>query len=244
MSNEGTHRMPKVRIGLRRRDWAFMAVAVLLAVGLGYGIYTIGQWRAQVDALAVALAAEQRQSEKAGLTPAAPAPSEILNDPQVVEGAPGRDGRDGKDVTPQMVRAAVEAYFRANPPDPSPAAIAAAVVNYIRDHPIPAGPKGDRGEPGDDGQDVTAEMVAAAVRDYLVEHPPPAGEKGDKGDPGQDGRDVTPEMVAEQVRLYIEGHGLPLCPDGTRAETHRLVTAEPGTVNAVICVRQVEGAGR
>jgi hypothetical protein len=241
VSSDGTHRMPKVRVGLRRRDWAFIAVAVLLAVGLGYGIFTVGQWRAQVGALATALAAEQRQVQDAGLTPAAPAPSEILNDPGVVEGAPGRDGRDGKDVTPQMVRSAVEAYFEDNPPDPSPASIAAAVVNYIREHPIPPGPKGDQGDPGEDGQDVTADMVGAAVRDYLAANPPPAGEKGD---PGEDGQDVTPEQVAAAVEAYIESHPLPLCPSGYAAEVHRLVTAEPATVEAVICARQAEGARR
>lgn len=246
--NDGTHRIPKVRRPVRRRDLAFWAAVVVGAIALGFGIYQAGLWRAQKDALVTALTQQRQQAQDAGLTPVAPPPKKILDDPGVVAGPKGDQGEPGPagpGPTDAQVRAAIDAYFRqhpvANGRPPTPTEIAAAVVNYLTAHPPspgpvgPSGPAGAEGDRGDAGPGPTAEQVAAAVEDYLTEHPPPSGPAGPAG-PGP-----TAEQIADAVEEYIDSHGgLPMCPTGTTAQAVT-VLATDGPKDIVACVKDAAG---
>lgn len=89
----GSHERPRLTLG--RKDWLYVVALAVGAAVLGWTVHGVGVVRAQNDALATALAAEQRQVQDAGLTPAAPAPSEILDDPQVIAGERGEPGPPG-----------------------------------------------------------------------------------------------------------------------------------------------------
>lgn len=161
----GAHeRLRRVRPG----EWLALVVVVVLAVGFSWVVHEIGVIRAQNDALAAALAAEQRQAQGAGMTPAAPAPGEILKDPTVVgergeSGLPGPRGPQGP--TGNM-----------GPPGPM--------------GPVgPGGPPGDVGAAGVDGQpgsDGQPGQPGAAGESG------PAGPQGEPGPPGADGEDGEP----------------------------------------------------
>jgi hypothetical protein len=90
------------RRGLRldRKDWLFVLALVVGAAVLGWVLFRIDRQSAQVDALATALATEQRQAQDAGLTPAAPPPAEILDDPKVIVGERGEVGPRGPQGVP------------------------------------------------------------------------------------------------------------------------------------------------
>ncbi|MGW3608929.1 hypothetical protein ACWD6N_03420 [Micromonospora sp. NPDC005163] len=228
------HRRPRRRI-VSRAGLGVAAVAVLVAVVVGWIAHDVRVTRAQVAALAVALDQQRRQAQDSGQEPVAPAAEDIIRDPQVVTGPEGPQGPRGQDATDEQVRAAVERYFARNPPkarDPNPTEIAVAVINYLTENPPPAGKDG---QDGTDGRDASPEQVAAAVREYLTANPPPAGPKGDKGDPGEQGPGATPQQVADQVEAYLKAHPLPWCPDGTHAETVTVVTTD-GAQRIAACV--------
>lgn len=133
-------------------------------------------------------------------------------DPEKLRGFPGPigpAGERGPGPTELQIMAAVNEFFRVNPPQPgrppSASEIAIAVSNYLSANPPATGPPGERG-PGP-----TAEQVADAVEDYLTENPPPAGPAG----PGP-----TPEQIADAVQAYIEDNPLPLCPVGAHIEEY------------------------
>ena len=153
----GSHERAGFRLG--RKDFVYLVVAVLGALVIAWTVHQVGVVRAQNDALATALATEQRQVEDAGLTPAAPPPSEILDDPKVVVGEPGEPGPRG----PQGV--------------PGPSGNIGPVG--------PMGPIGPSGAPGVDGQDGVGEQGPAGSAGEAG----PAGAQGEPGPAGQDGTD-------------------------------------------------------
>jgi type II secretory pathway pseudopilin PulG len=216
---------------LPRRRVVIVVVSLLLcALAFGWNVVQVQQQvdennhqSEQINALAGALAAEQEAAEDRGETPVAPGPSELLDDPQF-EPEPGPSGPAGPGPSDLQVYTAVAAYFTAHPvedgEDASPAAIAAAVANYLTENP-PA--------QGDPGPPPTGDQVAAAVEAYLIEHPPPAGP------PGADGADATPEDIAAQVAAYLETHPLEYCPDGYSLVAHTVLTTE-GPTDQIDCV--------
>lgn len=116
--------------------------------------------------------------------PDPPPPAERPTDEQVraaVESFFRRNPpQPGRPPTPAEIAVAVISYFRDKPPakgDPGPmptgAQIAAAVSDYIAANPLPAGPKGDKGDTGEQGRPPTGEELAQAVRDYVAANPLP-----------------------------------------------------------------------
>lgn len=225
---------------LSRKDAAAALLVIVIAAVLGWLMYLARAEQvhsSQISALSKALDAQRAQAQRAGQTPVAPPPSQILASPQIVRGdtgATGPAGPAGQNATDEQVRQAVALYFAANPPGPTPAAIAAAVANYLILHPAPAGPSG---APGPSGQNATPDQVAAAVRDYLVAHPPSPGPQGPAGPQGPG---PTADQIAAAVRDYLTAHPLPLCPDGSRAEARTVVSTD-GPLDVVVCVRQKTG---
>jgi type II secretory pathway pseudopilin PulG len=159
------------RRGLRytQRDWAYLAGIVAAAVVIGWVLFRIGQQSAQVDALATALQTEQQQAQDAGLTPAAPAPSDILDDPKVVTGERGEPGPPG----PQ------------GPPGPTGnmGPVGPMGPPGVAGSPGPAGLDGAAGEQGPQGEPGPAGPQG---------EPGPAGPAGPAGADGVDGRDGEP----------------------------------------------------
>lgn len=225
----------------RMADWGWIAVGVLAAVLLAWTLTQVQTQADRIDALKEALEDEQSAAEARGETPVAPDPDELIEDPEYR----GPKGDPGPPPSDEQVYAAVEAYFEAHPVEaeaPSPAAIAAAVSNWLSQHPPDQGERG----PGP-----TAQQVAAAVQEYLTLNPPPAGPPGEDGKDGTDGKDgaegpqgpgPTPEEIAAEVEAYIEEHPLPICPAGSAAEPHTILTTG-GSIDAVVCVRQDEPEG-
>jgi len=224
-----------------RRRVVISLAGILLAVLTAAWMFIADQRQgAQIDALAEALAVEQSAAEERGETPVAPAPDELIEDPDV-EIPPGPSGPPGPGPSDAQVYAAVAAYLSDHPvtaEGPSAAEIAAAVAEYLRDY--PPGP--------------TPEQVAVAVAAYLTEHPPaagadgadgadgapgPAGPTGPPGPQGEAGRAPTAEEVAGAVESFMREHPLPpSCPDGYAFEARTLLTLDGPPVEAVICVAE------
>jgi len=128
------------------RDGATLAVAVLLAVLLGWVTYNIGLLRSQNSALASALAQQRQQAQDSGQEPVAPPPDEILRDPTVVEGPSGPEGpqgpagEDGRDGLPG-----------ATGPPGDRGATGAAGADGADGEPGPAGATGPDGATGPQG---------------------------------------------------------------------------------------------
>lgn len=213
-----TRHLPKSRIAI-----AAVALVIGALMFAWTAVESIRQQH-QIDALAEALAAEQAAAEERGESPVAPAPEDLLEDPEAP--APEPIG-----PTDAQVLDAVRAYFAANPvedgQDASPAQIAAAVINYLTEHPP---------EPGDPGPAPTADQIMAAVSAYLAENPPPAGPPGADG---EDGRPPTAEEIEDALSVYLTEHPIEMCPSGSVAEAHEVLTTG-GPVWAVICVEQEE----
>jgi hypothetical protein len=151
------------QLRLRTRDWAFILAAVVLAVAVSWLVFQIGQLRDQNAALAAALQAQRQQAQGAGLSPVAPAPSEILHDPRVVTGPKG---------------------------DPGPAGPPGRAGNPGPQGPTgPAGPSGRPGVAGAAGE--PGQPGAPGVPGGKGDPGPggPQGEPGPSGPPGKDGSD-------------------------------------------------------
>lgn len=220
---------------MKRRlgDWAVYAVVVLVAIVLGWAVVETRDLREQVDkqdeqltAFVEALGDEQSNAEDAGLEPVAPAPEDLLEDPEY-EPQPGPSGPPGPGPTAAQIAAEVADYFEAHPllGQPTAAELAAAVASYLADHPA----------------EVPDDRVYEAIAAYLAEHPPQAGPPGQDGADGEDGAQGEPgppptrAEIQEAVEAYIAEHPLPTCPEGTSPEAHTVVT-DSGPVDAVICV--------
>jgi hypothetical protein len=174
----------------------------------------------QINALAEALSAEQEAAENRGETPVAPEPDELIDDPDAVAPTP---------VGPsdEQVLEAVEAYFRAHPvedgEDASPAQIAAAVLNYLADHP-PA--------PGEPGPPPTEGQILEAVAVYFAANPPPSGPPGRDGTDGSDGKDAEPltsERIQAELAAYFEAHPIQRCDPGWEYGVITVLTTGPPT---------------
>lgn len=143
----GAHERRRWVNRVRPGEWLALALIVLLAAGFAWVVHEIGVIRSQNTALTAALTAEQRQAQDAGMTPAAPAPSEILRDPEVIVGEPGPRGPEGRPgPTGNM-----------GPPGPmgpvgSPGPTGPAGVDGQDGEPGPAGPQGESGPPGPAGE--------------------------------------------------------------------------------------------
>ena len=189
----------------------------------------------RVDALSTALGQEQKNVTAEGGTPVAPAPSLIVNNPEIIQGAQGvrgNDGSPGRAPTIEEIRTAV-AYVLATQPDLTKPQIISAVTTYFALNPPapglngldgapgsvgPQGPQGEVGPKGDTGPPVTAEQIATQVANYLTDNPPAAGPKGDKGDTG------------------AAGEPGPSCPADYTAQPHTLLTDE-GPQDVILCVK-------
>jgi hypothetical protein len=160
----GAHERARLRLG--RRDWLYLIAVIVGAAVLGWTVHQVGVVRAQNDALATALATEQRQAANAGLTPAAPAPSEILDDPQAIVGERGDPGPPGPQGPP-------------GPPGPT------GNLGPVG----PMGPAGAAGEPGPAGEDGVDGAQGAPGGPGPAG---PQGEPGPSGPPGEPGTDGQP----------------------------------------------------
>lgn len=144
----GAHEQP--RLALARKDWLVLLALVVGAAVLGWTVHQVGLVRAQNDALATALATEQRQVQDAGLTPAAPAPSEILRDPQVIAGERGEPGPQG----PPGPTGNMGPVGPMGPPGPTgPPGVGEPGPAGAAGEAGPAGPQGEPGPAGQDGVD-------------------------------------------------------------------------------------------
>lgn len=220
----------------RRRlgDWVVVVAVALVAVALTLTFvraeqqaHEMDQQSDQIEALYRALEAEQEAAVNNGETPVAPAPDELIDDPDAERPAP---------VGPsdEQVLAAVESYFRDNPvqdgEDASPAAIAAAVINYLTEHP-PA--------PGEPGPAPTAEQISNAVASHLAANPPPPGPPGQDGADGEDGRTPTSAEIQAELDAYLDAHPIEMCDPGWEAAVLTVLTTGPPT-EITTCVRQEE----
>jgi hypothetical protein len=213
---------------------AVLAVAVLL-------LWAVLLQQARIDALSAALGDEQSATEERGDDPVAPAPEDLLDDPEYVpspgpSGPSGPPGPPGPSLSTAQIQAAFAAYFDAHPYqfEPSAAELTAAFAAVLAEHP-----------------DLLYDQLYAALADYLAANPPapgPAGADGQDGTDGQDGADgaqgepgrpPTHEEIKTEIEAYIAEHGLPLCPEGSAAEAQTVLTTS-GTVDAVICVATTE----
>lgn len=222
----------------RRVSLGVTMIVLGLIGGLGGGWLTTytraEETAAERDDAVAAAEANCAQVEALGWT--------CVKDPADLQGAEGPQGPAGPPPTDEQVAAAVEDFFRLNPVEdgesPSPAAIAAAVTNYLAEHPP------EQGEPG---PGPTAEQIAAAVEAYLLANPAPAGPQGpagadgEDGEDGEDGHSPTAEELAAAaataVEAYIEEHPIPVCPSGSSAEPLTVITTG-GTADIVGCVIQ------
>lgn len=182
----------------------------------------------QINALYDGLVLEQEGVKERGDEPVAPAPEELIEDPEAEIPEP---------VGPsdEQVLAAVEAYFREHPvedgedgADASPAAITAAVVNYLTQNPP---------EPGEPGPPPTADQILAAVAAYLELNPPPEGPQGPPGEDGEDGHTPTSEEIQAELAAYLEANPIKRCDDGWEYTVVTVLTTGPPT-DINVCVRQ------
>jgi len=223
-------KLTKQRIG----DWAmWVAVALVaaaiawMAVGADRQSDRVDHQDEQIAALSQALSDEQSAAEAEGLTPVAPPPDDLLDDPEY-EPLPGPSGPPGPAPTAAQIGAEVEQYFEEHPllGQPTAAELAAAVASYLAEHPA----------------EVPDDRVYEAIAVYLTANPPPAGQDGKDGADGTDGAqgDPGPPPTGAEIKAAVEDymaeHPLPVCPDGTSPEAHAVVTDE-GPVDAVICVK-------
>lgn len=229
-----TERMPRMRIV------AVIAALIVGGVG-GIGgsmVYMYLRTAEETERADEAVAAAEElcaQVEDLGWT--------CVEDPDSLRGEAGPAGPAGPPPSDEQVYEAVEAFFVEHPveaEEPSPAAIAAAVSNWLQEHP-PA--DGEDGEPGPRGPGPSAAQVASAVEEYLTQNPAPAGPSGPAGEDGEDGEQgpagppPSASEIAAAVEAYIEEHPLPTCPEGSAAEPHTVLTTG-GALDVIVCVEQ------
>lgn len=238
----------------QRRTLVVVALACVLITALGTWLVTeavdrgtavqeqtVAKEVAQDNAETNAAAADRlcNQVRKLGRT-CVVNPADLPPDAAPEKGEPGVAGPPPSDVA---VLRAVENYFIRSPVTVRPADIAAAVTNYLRDHPPARGPRGLPPSPG---------QVADAVRAYLTVNPPPTGPPGPpgadgsggppgpEGPQGEPGRPPTADEISAAVSAYMEAHPMPVCPDGTRAQALTVLTTGAPT-DIVACVANQGG---
>lgn len=221
----------------RRRVIISVAAIVLAALALTWTYVQGERQGSQIEALYAALGDEQSAAQERGEDPVAPAPEDLLDDPDYT-GPAGPTGPPGPGPSDAQVYEAVAAYLADNPvtaEGPSSAEIAAAVAEYLREY--PPGP--------------TPEQVSAAVAAYLTEHPPapgadgadgadgapgPAGPSGPAGPEGDPGPPPSPDQVAAAVEEFMTENPLPArCPDGYVYTPATLVTLDGPPLESVVC---------
>jgi hypothetical protein len=79
----------------RTRDWVAIGIAGLLFLAVAYLFYDRQTRVDQINALSSALNAQRAQAQRAGQTPVAPPPKQILATPTQVAGPPGDRGDTG-----------------------------------------------------------------------------------------------------------------------------------------------------
>jgi hypothetical protein len=220
----------------RRRlgDWAVALVAAAVAIVVTWGAVQTGrnaerinQQDEQIGALSQALTDEQSNAEAEGITPVAPPPDDLIEDPGEYTGPQGPSGPPGPGPTEAEIAAEVAGYFESHPllGQPTAAELAAAVASYLADHPA----------------EVPDDRLYEAMAAYFEANPPPAGQDGADGEDGADGVQGDPgppptrAEIQEAVEAYMAEHPLPMCPEGFAPEAHTVVT-DSGPIDAVICV--------
>jgi len=179
---------PVTKVKERLNFWHLLGAVVMLL-----GLFTVWQLHdlrkndqaqsAKVEALAVALEAEQSAQKAKGEDPVAPPPEEIVDDPSIVEGAPGKDGKNGENG-----KDGVGQTGPSGPPGPTGPPGKNGEGKDGKDGKNgadgegevgPAGPAGPPGPAGADGADGAKGETGEK------------GEKGDKGDPGESPESFT-----------------------------------------------------
>lgn len=145
-----------------------------------------------ISALSIALQAEQNNQRAEGDQPVAPAPEDIVDDPDILPGKPGRDGRDGEDGA-DGVGLKGEKGDKGDPGKPAPT---------ITPSPGKDGLNGINGADGADGKD-GKDGVGIDGKD---------GANGADGKPGENGQppygwtsyDRNGKIIYECVRVPAE----------------------------------------
>jgi hypothetical protein len=157
----------------RRRRLVAAAGALLVLLYVGYREYTdheasdhANRLTAQVNGLSTAVDNARKQITQLGASPSVPPASKVRENPEQPVTTPQPVG-----PSDAQVRAAVAAYFAANPvtnnTPPDPAVVQKFVDAYLAAHPAPPGPSGSPGATGSTG-------ATGAT-----------GAQGQKGDPGR-----------------------------------------------------------
>jgi len=220
-----TSKLPRIRIVVS------IAAIVLAAAALAWTVVQSDRQGAQIDALSEALTVEQQGVEDRGESPIAPAPEELIDDPDAEipagpPGPPGPSGPPGPGVSQDDLDAAVARHFQKYPyqGELSPAELAAAFAALLTENP-----------------DAVNDQIYAAISTYLTEHPPPAGPAGADGQDGADGaqgepgRPPTKDEIRAEVEAYIDENGLPICPPDAPAGPLTVVTPG-GPVDIIACI--------
>ena len=216
------------------KHWAGISAVLAVAVLL---LWAVLLQQARIDALSAALGDEQSATEERGDDPVAPAPEDLLEDPEYVPspgpaGPSGPPGPPGPGLSTAQIEAAFATYFADHPYEfePSAAELTAAFAAVLAEHP-----------------DLLDDQLYAAMADYLAANPPapgPAGPAGADGTDGKDGADgaqgepgrpPTAEEVRAQIEAYVAEHGLPLCPEGSSPGPLTPLTTD-GPVEIVGCI--------
>jgi hypothetical protein len=172
---------------------------LLLATLLAVGIYAFGLQTARVDALAAALSDEQSAAEDRGESPVAPAPGDLLDDPEAQgpkgdTGDTGATGPQGKNGTGVDSLLCVEDVWIVTYSD--------GRVSNAGDG--CAGGVGPKGDTGDDGKPGTNGTDGAAGPAGPTGPSGPPGADGTDGQDGADGRSITnAECIADTGRWRI-----------------------------------------
>lgn len=220
----------------RRRLVISLAAVVLAALLAAWTVVQDQHQGAQIDALYAALGDSQTQIEDLGGDPVAPAPEDLLEDPEYSPqpGPSGPPGPPGPGLTDSEIEAAFAAYFAEHPYqfEPSAAELTAAFASVLRDNP-----------------DLLNDQLYSAMAAYLAENPPPPGPAGPAGADGADGADgqdgaqgepgppPTAEEIRAQIEAYIAEHGLPLCPPEAPLGPITPLTTD-GPVEILACIVQ------
>jgi hypothetical protein len=227
-------KLAKSRIG----DWLVALVAAAVSILVTWAAVQTGRQGDRIDhqdeqitALVQALSDEQSNAEAGGLTPVAPSPDDLLEDPEY-EPLPGPSGPPGPAPTAAQIAAEVAQYFEEHPllGQPSAAELAAAVASYLAEHPA----------------EVPDERVYEAMAAYLTANPPPAGPPGEDGADGKDGADgadgdpgppPTGAEIQEAVEAYFEANPLQPCNEpGFEYTVVTVLTPGPPT-DILTCAR-------
>ncbi|NUU21590.1 MAG: hypothetical protein HOV68_08760 [Streptomycetaceae bacterium] len=215
---------------LRRRRYVVAGVVVVVFVvliaggaGLGAAMYVTAQQEAAAEAqradAAQATVAEVC-ADKAAEGGEECTPEQLRGE----KGDTGATGAQGPGPTDAQVYAAVALYMSGRDLV-DPADLAAAVADYIAEHP-PAD--------GADAPPVSGEQILAAVASYLAANPPP------KGDPGEDGRPPTSEEILAAVAAWFAENPGPYCKPGFEPREADIPTVDQGIIHALVCAQAAE----